>query len=142
MLTGYACSYNFPVDAKSAVKEYKKLTCVACHPTEAIVATGNKLGEIMIWWNFTTKQSTFIEEFPNSGFGSQEECDVDDDDDEDVEVDIRCLNESSGSSWQLRHPRRVKRSGMHWHTSNVTALAFSSKGEKSSCLKMDLIPSF
>ena len=133
VLISYTCSYDFPVDARSAAKEYKELTCVACHPTEAIVATGNSLGEIMIWWNFATKQFPF-DEFSLTDIENDVGCD--DDDEIDLEH-LKCINESSDSIWELRHPCRVKRSGMHWHTSNVTALAFSSNGERSLYLRQE-----
>ncbi len=106
---------------------YKQLTCVACHPTEAIVATGNALGEVMIWWNLTSASSEY--------FGDAE---FSDDSDSDEEADphfsaIKANASKAGETgWRLLRPKRVKRSGMHWHASAVTALAFTSEGKPNS----------
>ncbi|KAF5403330.1 NET1-associated nuclear protein 1 [Paragonimus heterotremus] len=35
-------------------EERKQLTCVATHPTELIVATGNRIGEIFLWYNLAS----------------------------------------------------------------------------------------
>ncbi|VDM32930.1 unnamed protein product [Hydatigera taeniaeformis] len=125
-------SYTLPVAETSVVNTYKSLTYVACHPTEAIVATGNAMGEIMIWWNLTTSPSSLYE-------GMHLEGQEDDDGDDggicsygESESDVghfHTINKKSCSGWRLLHPRHVKRSGMHWHNFAVTALAFTCEGK-------------
>ncbi|EUB64699.1 WD repeat-containing protein [Echinococcus granulosus] len=122
----YTC-YTFPVGEKSAAKAYKCLTCVACHPTEAIVATGNAMGEIMIWWNLTTTSSNLFNEMHVEG-GE----DGDDDSSGEDEADVghfHAINKKFNSGWRLLHPKHVRRSGMHWHNFVVTALAFTGEGK-------------
>ncbi|XP_069683922.1 WD repeat-containing protein 75 [Periplaneta americana] len=34
-------------------------TCVACHPEELCIATGDNTGRVLIWWNFSFKKSTY-----------------------------------------------------------------------------------
>ncbi|VDK47917.1 unnamed protein product, partial [Taenia asiatica] len=62
------------------------------------------------------------------------EGEEDDDDDNSGEGEpavghFRAINKNCNSEWRLLHPKHVRRSGMHWHNSNVTALAFSSEGK-------------
>ncbi|VDD77974.1 unnamed protein product [Mesocestoides corti] len=120
----YTC-YDLPVDKGSRVANYKKLNCVACHPTEAIVATGNVLGEVMIWWNLTTAPCTL--------FGESELHNDDDGDSSDESGDegghFHAIKKKAGSNPRPLHPKHVKRSGMHWHPSVVTALAFTADGK-------------
>eukprot|EP00108_Taenia_solium_P007861 TsM_000566200 transcript=TsM_000566200 gene=TsM_000566200 len=123
----WSSSYTLPIGEKSAAKPYKSMTCVACHPTETIVATGNAMGEIMIWWNLTTTSSDLFGKMHAEG-------EEDDDDDNSGEGEpavghFRAINKNCNSAWRLLHPKHVRRSGMHWHNSNVTALAFSSEGK-------------
>ncbi|VDN34969.1 unnamed protein product [Dibothriocephalus latus] len=106
--------YELPAKVPQANK--KRFTCVACHPKDAVIATGNVLGEVMVWWNFTvpveSEDSTTLEE-----------------DDDDIASET--LMESSGQieEFKLVNPKRVKRSVMHWHSREVTALAFTAEGK-------------
>ncbi|KAL5111401.1 WD repeat-containing protein 75 [Taenia crassiceps] len=118
-------NYTFPVGEKSAARVYKTMTCVACHPTEAIVATGNAMGEIMIWWNLATNSSDLVGET----HVEEEEDDDDDSSDEAGVGHFHAINKNCNSGWRLLHPKHVRRSGMHWHSFNVTALAFTSEGK-------------
>lgn len=127
MLVQWLSSYTLPFDEKSAVRTYKSMTCVACHPTEAIVATGNAMGEIMIWWNLTTTPSNLFGEVCVEG---EEDDDDDSSGEGDADVEhFHAINKNRNSGWRLLHPKHVRRSGMHWHNFNVTALAFTSEGE-------------
>nr|VZI14803.1 unnamed protein product [Spirometra erinaceieuropaei] len=112
--TKKAVRYELPVKGAQASK--KQFTCVACHPKDAVIATGNVLGEVMVWWNFTMP------------FESDESTSLEDDDDD---VTSETLMESSGhmEEFKLVNPKRVKRSVMHWHSREVTALAFTAEGK-------------
>lgn len=106
--------YELPTKGPQANK--KRFTCVACHPKDAIIATGNVRGEVMVWWNFTMP----IE--------SEESSSLEEDDDV---IASETLIESSGQNeeFKLVSSKRVKRSVMHWHSREVTALAFTAEGK-------------
>lgn len=111
------------------MKPYKMLTCVACHPTEPIVATGNAMGEVMIWWNFISASTNPFEK------SEVIEEDVDDEgsfDEDEEDIGNYHTIKKIPDECRLLHPKRVKRSGMHWHGFAVTALGFTREGESSS----------
>ncbi|VDO08106.1 unnamed protein product, partial [Rodentolepis nana] len=123
----YTC-YTLPIGEKSQLNRLKRLTCVACHPTEPIVATGNAKGEIMMWWNLVRISSH-----------SHERVEEDDSDVEDSLTDTVGDKEDIGNyhamkhipndDFRLLHPKRVKRSVMHWHCFSMTALTFTREGK-------------
>ncbi|KAM7541341.1 hypothetical protein Aperf_G00000038754 [Anoplocephala perfoliata] len=120
-------SYALPIDDKSALKPYKKLTCIACHPIEPIVATGNAMGEVMIWWNFTSASTNTFEKSAAIKEGVDDE-ESSDEGEKDV-GNYHFIKMKFVEDCRLLHPKRVKRSGMHWHGFAVTALAFTREGK-------------
>ncbi|KAK1433946.1 hypothetical protein QVD17_10864 [Tagetes erecta] len=90
---------------KLKLSHTKNLSCIAFHPTERIVAAGDKTGRILIWRGFGDK--TF------SGTKSENENLLKD---EDEKPGVRGNGDAdSCTTW-------------HWHSSEVKVLSFSSDG--------------
>lgn len=117
--------YDLPVHKNKAVSEYKQLTCVACHPNELVVATGNALGEVMIWWNFTGASSANKGDCDNDMYSDSDE---DENDKHHFSALKSKVSANTNTALRLLHPMHVKRSVMHWHSSIVTALSFTGEG--------------
>ncbi|VUZ42106.1 unnamed protein product, partial [Hymenolepis diminuta] len=125
----YIC-YALPVADKSLLKRFKRLTCIACHPTEPIVATGNAKGEIMMWWNFVRTSTYFHERMEDDDSNDEEEeSSIEEESDKEEVGNYHAMKFMPNSDFQLLHPKRVKRSVMHWHCFSTTALTFTREGK-------------
>lgn len=123
-------SYALPIADKSLLRRFKRLTCIACHPTEPIVATGNAKGEIMMWWNFVRTSNYFHERMEDDD-GNDEEEESSNEEESDMEDvgNYYAMKTMPNSDFHLLHPRRAKRSVMHWHCFSTTALTFTREGK-------------
>jgi hypothetical protein len=45
--------YSFDQDATLRHSQRYKITCVAAHPSKDCIATGNKHGQVLLWWGST-----------------------------------------------------------------------------------------
>ncbi|KAF7259067.1 hypothetical protein EG68_03495 [Paragonimus skrjabini miyazakii] len=106
-------------------EERKQFTCVATHPTELIVATGNRIGEIFLWYNLASSTDDVMD------------CLSDVDDEMQPEQDsferMRLAVQLARSCGKLIdyypvHPSRVNRNLVHWHSCSVSTLCFTPSG--------------
>ncbi|KAA3676254.1 NET1-associated nuclear protein 1 (U3 small nucleolar RNA-associated protein 17) [Paragonimus westermani] len=106
-------------------EERKQLTCVATHPTELIVATGNRIGEIFLWYNLASSTDDVMDCLSDMDDGVQPQ--------QDSFERMRLAVQVSRSCGKLIdyypvHPSRVNRNLVHWHSCSVTTLCFTPSG--------------
>ncbi|KAF6776334.1 NET1-associated nuclear protein 1 [Paragonimus kellicotti] len=112
-------------------EERKQLTCVATHPTELIVATGNRIGEIFLWYNLASSTDDVMDCLSDMDDGIQPE--------QDPFECMRLAVELAKSCGKLIdyypvHPSRVNRNLVHWHSCSVSTLCFTPSGYVCFCV--------
>ncbi|TPP66136.1 hypothetical protein FGIG_04422, partial [Fasciola gigantica] len=143
--------HRFTIPHKSG-DERRCFTSVAAHPTEFIVATGNRMGEILIWYGLTASEMTLntanwatnllhpdpdlLEEIDDEAggtmitsattFGSLKQADTLFAPVRD-EIVARYQNHQTVPYYPV-HPSRVHRNLLHWHCQRVQSLCFTSTG--------------
>lgn len=120
--------YSVPNNERHS--EQKNYTCVAAHPNDCIVATGNGLGEIFIWWNLCAQTDDHLNMLnPVSDEWTGNENCAENDAFDDVKKAIKeHFAEGRLFTYYPVHPSHVKRSLLHWHSVQVTSLCFTSCG--------------
>ncbi|XP_018646607.1 hypothetical protein Smp_094570 [Schistosoma mansoni] len=120
--------YSIPTNEKHS--EQKNYTCIAAHPKDCIIATGNGLGEIFIWWNLcaqTDDHLNMLNPVSDEWTGS-ENCSEDDSFDHVKKAIKKHFAKGHLFTYYPVHPSHVKRSLLHWHSVQVTSLCFTSCG--------------
>ncbi|VDP35452.1 unnamed protein product [Schistosoma mattheei] len=123
-------SVRYSVPNNERHSEQKNYTCVAAHPNDCIVATGNGLGEIFIWWNLCAQTDDHLNMLnPVSDEWTGNENCAENDTFDDVKKAIKKhFAEGRLFTYYPVHPSHVKRSLLHWHSVQVTSLCFTSCG--------------
>ncbi|CAH8607308.1 unnamed protein product [Schistosoma intercalatum] len=123
-------SVRYSVPNNERHSEQKNYTCVAAHPNDCIVATGNGLGEIFIWWNLCAQTDDHLNMLnPVSDEWTGNENCAEHDAFDDVKKAIKeHFAEGRLFTYYPVHPSHVKRSLLHWHSVQVTSLCFTSCG--------------
>ncbi|RTG84596.1 uncharacterized protein DC041_0002020 [Schistosoma bovis] len=111
-------------------EKVQNYTCVAAHPNDCIIATGNGLGEIFIWWNLCAQTDDHLNMLnPVSDEWTGNENCAENDPFDDVKKAIKeHFAEGRLFTYYPVHPSHVKRSLLHWHSVQVTSLCFTSCG--------------
>ncbi|CAH8554760.1 unnamed protein product [Schistosoma turkestanicum] len=120
--------YLVPTSEKHAEK--KKYTCIAAHPNDQVIATGNGIGEIFIWWNLCTQTDGHFNLLnpASDEWAEKENCTENDAFDDAKNAIKKCFAEGRLLTYYPVHPSHVKRSLLHWHSVQVTSLCFTPCG--------------
>ncbi|CAH8633793.1 unnamed protein product [Heterobilharzia americana] len=123
-------SVRYSVPAAEKCTEKKKYTCIAAHPNDCIIATGNAVGEIFIWWNLCTQMDDYLEMLdPISDNWNENEAFPESDSFDDMKIAVKKIcKEGRLVTYYPVHPSHVKRSVLHWHSMGVTSLCFTPCG--------------
>ncbi|TGZ61496.1 hypothetical protein CRM22_007959 [Opisthorchis felineus] len=132
----FRTSVCYPLTASTSNRSRKSFTCVAVHPTEFIVATANSFGEIFVWYNLASATANFDHENHldvMNGLGDSLECgelmEEAETSFERLRQAVRTLVDSGKLiDYYPVHPASIKRNLVHWHSTEVTTLAFTPTG--------------
>ncbi|VDP93825.1 unnamed protein product [Echinostoma caproni] len=124
--------------------ERRHLTAVAAHPTEFIVATGNRIGEIFIWYGLAIGSAAMnstdwlsmllpnpdiLEDDADSGtVGTFPSHSADAQFDDIRQLLLEKHRKNHILPYCPVHPSRVRKNLLHWHCQIVTSLCFTPTG--------------
>ncbi|TNN18686.1 WD repeat-containing 75 protein [Schistosoma japonicum] len=123
-------SVRYSVPTGNKYGEKKNYTCIAAHPNDCIIATGNAIGEIFVWWNLCAQNDDHFNLLnPASDEWIKDEDCAENDNFDDVKLAIKkAVAEGRLLTYYPVHPSHVKRSLLRWHSVQVTSLCFTSCG--------------
>ncbi|KAK4467861.1 hypothetical protein MN116_008781 [Schistosoma mekongi] len=123
-------SVRYSVPAGNKYGEKKNYTCIAAHPNDCVIATGNAIGEIFVWWNLCAQNDGHFNMLnPASDEWITDENSSENDNFDDVKLAIKkAVAEGRLLTYYPVHPSHVKRSLLRWHSVQVTSLCFTSCG--------------